>query len=279
MMRTERRRGFFRAKGKSCLCLAAGLLISLSAWCEQVELENGVTLNYVVWNGGIFVGNTNAPFAAVSTDISGQLVIPETIEGKAVTEIGPYAFSGCSLLTKVVIPSSATNIGESAFQGCGRLPNICLPQGLLALGANAFRECSSLQSVDFPSTLRVIGAGGFKACHSLTSVSIPGGTVLGVTNAVSVSEKAATTAVSSGGVTTSVSTMQSVRVLGVFEECDSLKTVTIAEGVDAIGAFAFRKCRNLETVSLPESLEAICPGAFSECPSLREICLPERLNL
>ena len=82
-------------------------------------MKNGVTLNYVVRNGGIFVGNTNAPAAAVSTDICGRLALPETIEGIPVTDIGPYAFSGCSLLAEVVIPASVTNIGEAAFQGCG----------------------------------------------------------------------------------------------------------------------------------------------------------------
>ena len=40
----------------------------------------------------------------------------------SVTQIGGYAFYGCSALASVAIPESVTQIGHSAFQGCSELP-------------------------------------------------------------------------------------------------------------------------------------------------------------
>ena len=176
MMRTERRRAFFRAK--ETLGLSLAIALALSAWGEQVELENGVMLNYVVVDGGVHVGNTNAPFAAVLTDTRGQLVIPETIEGKAVTEIGPYAFSGCSLLTEVVVPASVANIGEAAFMDCAKLEATDLPKGLVCIGKNSFSGCSSMRLLTLPDSLRVVNNGAFAECDAIRSVIIPGGIVV-----------------------------------------------------------------------------------------------------
>ena len=54
-------------------------------------------------------------------DISGDLVIPATYNGKPVTGIGQSAFASCTGLTGVTIPSSVTDIGFYAFNGCSSL--------------------------------------------------------------------------------------------------------------------------------------------------------------
>ena len=45
--------------------------------------------------------------------IDGKVIIPDGI-----TEIGRFAFSGCTSLQSIEIPNSVTEIGASAFQGC-----------------------------------------------------------------------------------------------------------------------------------------------------------------
>jgi hypothetical protein len=57
----------------------------------------------------------------------------------------------------------------------------------------------------------------------------------------------------------------------VFYGCESLKTVTIAEGVTSIGYGAFSECFALETVSIPSTVTSIDGFAFSQCYSLTKI--------
>ena len=240
-----------------------------------------MTLNYTVVNGGVQIGSTNAPFAAVSTDISGRLVLPETVEGLAVTDIGPFAFEGCTRLTEVVLPASVTNIGESAFNGCTQLTGVNLPHGVVSLGMYAFQGCSSLRAIEFPFSLRYVGAGSFWGCRALNSVFIPGGVTIGALKSTTRMPDRTTTRVESG-VAITETVMGTERMAydgpGAFQECDALESVTFGEGSRVVGATAFKRCRKLSTVILPDGLEIILPGAFSECPSLKEIQLPNSLK-
>lgn len=257
MMEKSIRRKWF---GRFLFRAAMGLLIPCVVWAEQVDLDEGVTLNYTVVNGSVHIGNTNAPFAAVSTDISGRLVLPETIEGLAVTDIGAFAFEGCTRLTEVVLPASVTNVGESAFRDCSGLDAIKFPNGLVSIGKNAFRECESLQSLNFPSSLHILNDGAFAKCRLLRSIVIPGGVkVLGEL----VSSKATIGIVG-----------QDEADCGVFQGCEALEAVTIINGVKELGYQAFRRCRNLSAVTLPESLKLFRTGVFSECPALQNMELP-----
>ena len=52
-----------------------------------------------------------------------------------------------------------------------------------------------------------------------------------------------------------------------------MKTVTIDEGVQVVGANAFRECISLETVVLPESIFYLGGLAFAYCPKLTKMIL------
>ena len=54
-----------------------------------------------------------------------------TIIPNSVTNIGYYAFSGCSSLTSITIPESVTSIGGYAFRDCSGLTNVyCLAEDI-----------------------------------------------------------------------------------------------------------------------------------------------------
>ena len=91
----------------------------------------------------------------------------------SVTEIGDYAFSGCSGLTSVTIPASVTEIGGYAFYGCSGLTSVTIPAGVTNIGSNAFYGCSGLTSVTIPAGVTNIGSNAFRGCSRLTSVTIP----------------------------------------------------------------------------------------------------------
>lgn len=57
------------------------------------------------------------------------------------------AFSGCSGLTTVTIPSSVTSIGEYAFSGSSALTTVTIPSSVARVGEYAFSGCSALTTV------------------------------------------------------------------------------------------------------------------------------------
>ena len=59
-----------------------------------------------------------------------DVVIPETIDGKTVTEIGRNSFSNNYKLISVTIPNTVINIQNSAFFQCAFLVEINLPENL-----------------------------------------------------------------------------------------------------------------------------------------------------
>jgi alpha-tubulin suppressor-like RCC1 family protein len=132
------------------------------------------------------------------TGTGGNVEIPATIGGVAVTTIGQNvfqsktsvtsvvipngvttildaAFAGCSSMTAITLPNSLTSIGDYVFDGCSSLQSITIPDGVISIGPNAFAWCTSLASITLPSGLKKILSGTFWTCNNLTSITIPGG--------------------------------------------------------------------------------------------------------
>jgi hypothetical protein len=59
-----------------------------------------------------------------NTAATGELVIPDTIEGNPVTSIGVQAFDSCTSLTSIAIDNGVTSIGDYAFEDCRNLTSI-----------------------------------------------------------------------------------------------------------------------------------------------------------
>lgn len=67
-----------------------------------------------------------------------DLVIPDKIDGKKVTQIGNSAFYEDTLIESVIVPEGVTSIGRWAFAGCKNLKNVKLPDSLTSIGNKAF---------------------------------------------------------------------------------------------------------------------------------------------
>ncbi len=63
-----------------------------------------------------------------------------------------------------------------------------------------------------------------------------------------------------------------------FEDCGSLKSVTLPENISRIGSGAFRNCVSLESINLPSTVTEIQDHALENCSSLQELGLPEALE-
>lgn len=65
---------------------------------------------------------------------------------------------------------------------------------------------------------------------------------------------------------------------GAFENCTSVASIEIPNGVVHIGFFAFRHCEALTSVKIPNSVVFIGDLAFADCISLSSIKLPGKLG-
>lgn len=59
-----------------------------------------------------------------------------------------------------------------------------------------------------------------------------------------------------------------------FSNCKKLTSVTIPDGVKAIGALAFNGCSSLTSVNIPDSVKNIGVYAFSSCTKLKSVTVP-----
>ena len=152
--------------------------------------------------------------------------------------IGDYAFSGCSSLTSLTLPSSVTSIGGHAFSGCSGLTSLTLPSSVTSIGEFAFRYCSGLTSLTIPSGVTTIDYYAFADCSGLTSLTIPSG----------------------------------VTRIGdcAFAWCSGLTSLTLPSGVTRIGDYAFAWCSGLTSLTLPSSVTSIGGHAFERCNNLKE---------
>ena len=139
------------------------------------------------------------------------------------------------------------------------LTSVTLHDGMTSVGS--FDGCIRLQSIALPSGNT--GKTTFVDCLSLSSVSLPG-------------------------------TMTEIYD-NMFQNCRSLRSIVIPEGVTRIGAYAFSGSgiesitlpstlktideyafynSQLKSIALPEGLTEIGSRAFAECPNLTSITIP-----
>ena len=68
--------------------------------------------------------------------------------GVGLTEVGKYAFEGCSSLTEVSIPDNVTTINQYAFYNCTSLATLNLGKGIQTLGTYAFGNGGNLSTIN-----------------------------------------------------------------------------------------------------------------------------------
>lgn len=108
-----------------------------------------------------------------------DVVIPETVTYNdadyTVTFIGDMAFSACSTLTSIELPSTVESIGFSAFYQATSLKEIEIPSSVVKIGWQAFGSCESLVSIKVPDGVTSISDMTFSSCSSLTTVELGSG--------------------------------------------------------------------------------------------------------
>lgn len=91
---------------------------------------------------------------------------------KGLKSIGYSAFSGCTGLERVDIPSTVTTIEDYCFEKCSSLTKVILSEGNVSIGRYAFQSDYSLTSFEFPASIKTIGHHCLYGCKGLTSITI-----------------------------------------------------------------------------------------------------------
>ncbi|WP_239255857.1 MucBP domain-containing protein, partial [Listeria ilorinensis] len=144
--------------------MVSALLLNVLIPMKGAALEYG-SFKYSVVNNTI----------RIDAGPSGDVVIPDTIDGMPVTEIGASAFdnqynyNNANKVTSVSIPDTVTTIGSAAFQA-NLLKEVQLPSSLVTIGGAAFNR-NKLEEITIPSSVKGISAFAFER-NKLTSVTM-----------------------------------------------------------------------------------------------------------
>lgn len=157
----------------------------------------------------------------------GEVIVPQTIEGRRVYRIGIEAFAGDPNIGNVVLPDTIRFIGESAFYQSS-LETITIPSSVIRLGEWAFAE-TCISSIVIPNHIRRIPAHIFEDCQDLHTVIIQRAKRIGN---------------------------------GAFSGCSQLSNIYLPDTLKAIGDGAFDGCDELKNIYLPDTLEEIGEEAF-----------------
>ena len=201
---------------------------------------------------------------------SSEVVIPDTIDGKAVVEIGKSAFYTKDSIKTVDIPSSVKVIGKSAFESCDSLQKVNIKgNGLEVIEERAFSACDNLSQFSFPTTLHTIGERAFIYC-SFTNLDFSNIPITSMGEGVFYCNRKLTQI----SFPTALNTIPN----SICDGCSSLQTVLINNNqVSVIGDSAFRFCSELTSFKVPDSVTTIGGYAF-DSTGLTSITLTSKVQ-
>lgn len=150
---------------------------------KSVISINAYALTQCLSLQNIDVDNENPSYCSYSgvlysRDMKSLITYPVAMESNeyyvadGVEKIGSRAFSDCSKIQDIILPSSVTEIGSYAFEGSS-LHGIVLPDNIHSIGDYAFSSCDSLQSLSLPESLKEISNGLASYSKNLSYLRIP----------------------------------------------------------------------------------------------------------
>jgi hypothetical protein len=172
----------------------------------------------------------------------GDLVIPASIvyDGITyqVTSLIANAFSGCTALRSVTLPSTIKTVSVHAFSSCTALTSVS-GDGVTKLDSYAFYNCLSLMDVKLPN-LTTLGLYSLANCTSLRSINFP-----------------------------RAKDIYSYAFMG----CRSLKTANLPETVTVINPYTFYGCSSLVAINSRASNIIFSAYSCLDCSKLQALNL------
>ena len=135
------------------------------------------------------------------------------------------------------------SFGENAFKSRCGINSIVLPMGISEIPSSSFDGCAQLSHLTLPRGITTIHGSAFSCAYNLESVSLP-------------------------------PTITDMSAYYIFNQCCSLRYVTLPPLITYTGDDMFYGCYSLITVTLPEGITSLGDELFLDCTSLTFIRLP-----
>ncbi|MBR2621935.1 MAG: leucine-rich repeat domain-containing protein [Clostridia bacterium] len=226
----------------------------------------------------------------------------------SVVAIDYYAFANCTALETVTFAdgSGLNGVYEGAFYGCKNLSEIQLPDGIDEISDFAFYGCRKLTKLPVSETSGIKGIYSYAMAYSGL-----GGEFTTPATLYDIGDYAFLGTRVTEVIITDTNVKDLIIGIGAFEECnvleeitlpfigasfenpditwfgyifgagaweansvylpESLKKVTITEGITFVGEGAFYKISSIEEIELPHSITKLCHWAFFGCKSKHEL--------
>lgn len=176
------------------------------------------------------------------TELTGNITVPNTLEGKTVISLDNEAFKSASNIKSVTISDTIKKIGYKCFQNCTSLTNIDLGS-ITDISFDVFSGCTSLTSITIPKTLK-----NGSLTPSLNNTNI-----------------------------TNINFEEGLTVIPQKLCANTgITSIKVPSSVTSIGYSAFENCQNLTSVDLG-NIKSISFDVFKDCPKLKNITIPKTL--
>jgi len=242
-------RAFFGAKNLTSIHIPASV-VSIDyyafAYCEKLHTVTFAEDNKLkgIYEGA-FCGDINLE----------NIVIPE-----AIVEISDFAFYGCTKITKLPISDTHNlkGIYDYAFAYTSIGGEFTTPETLIDIGSYAFLG-TKITKLTIPDTNKkdlIIGIGAFEDCNKLTEVTLP--------------------FIGASYEDEEISWFGYIFGAGAYEANhvyvpESLKTITITDGITFVGVGGFYNCTSLERIDVPFSVSVLWECAFGNTTAKHEL--------
>ena len=281
------------------LCAAAlGLALAHPAVAEGgYETVDGIKYSYIVNADGKSVKLHG--IVTNDNDLPETLILPETLDGKPVTEIEQRAFNETPIVS-LTLPASLTAVDAIVFSGAKALQkikvasanthfeskdgvlfkndengqrlvaypraregaNYDIPEGTTRLDFKSFYGCSNLERITIPASLAVSGSDNVKfiaECPKLVRVDVAEG------NGRFHSEDGVLFLDRQRGSLTSI--------LLVYPAARKATAYTIPDHVAEVAGSAFADSKSLEKVTFPASVTSLSlsDSIFGDCTNLKAL--------
>ncbi len=212
----------------------------------------------------------------------------------SVNTIGEYAFYGCSALENTYYNSDITNWCKISFADAYATP-MCFADNLYLNGKLA-------TEVTIPGFITSIGDYAFYGCDNITAVYYEGtpeqwnnvtiGKGNDILNDILVGGDSDNPFLAAGSCGDNIDwvlyadgelvfigsgdmpTYLSEGAAPWYNYRNSIKKVTIPEGITSVGGYSFINCQSIESVVIPDSVTTIGTYAFYGCAGIKELSIP-----